>query len=528
MGMYLNLGNAAFQSIRKTCYVDKSGLIAFMNSTLGTKDKLTCVSRPRRFGKSFAAQMLCAYYDKSCQSKELFMDLDIAKEESFEKYMNRYDVIYLDITWFISNCQEMKKVVSFIQEQVIQELRSFYPNAKTEETLPMTLSRINEVSGEKFIIIIDEWDALFREAKDDTELQKEYIQLLRGLFKSSQTDKMIEAAYMTGILPIKKYGTQSALTDFREYTMIQPKKLARYVGFTEAEVAQLCETYHMDFEDMKMWYDGYRFSREKSVYSPNSVIEAIKNEEYGTYWTETETYESLKSYINMNFDGLRDAIIRMLGGQRCKIVTRKFQNDMTSISSKDDVMTLLIHLGYLAYDSVSQEVSIPNQEVADEFKNVIEDDAGWGIVAKALRDSEQLLDDTLAGRQTIVAERIDEIHAANTSVLSYNDENSLSCVITLAYFSAQRDYKFVREMPAGNGFADIVFLPRKHTDKPALVVELKWNKSAVGAIRQIKEKRYPDALEAYEGSVVLVGINYDKKTKKHDCAIEEYKKGSSI
>lgn len=373
MGMYLNLGNAGFQSIRKTCYVDKSGLIAFMNSILGTKDKLTCVSRPRRFGKSFAAQMLCAYYDKSCQSKELFIDLDIAKEESFEKYINRYNVIYLDIIWFICNCQDRKKVVSFIQKQVIQELRSFYPDAKMEETLPMTLSRINEVSGGKFIIIIDEWDALFREEKDDTELQKDYIQLLRGLFKSSQTDKMIEAAYMTGILPIKKYGTQSALTDFREYTMIQPKKLARYVGFTEREVAQLCETYHMDFEDMKMWYDGYTFSREKSIYSPNSVIEAIKNEEYSTYWTETETYENLKFYINMNFDGLRDAIIRMLGGQRCKIVTRKFQNDMTSISSKDDVMTLLIHLGYLAYDSVKQEVSIPNQEIADEFKNVIED-----------------------------------------------------------------------------------------------------------------------------------------------------------
>ena len=373
MGMYLNLGNAGFQSIRKTCYVDKSGLIAFMNSILGTKDKLTCVSRPRRFGKSFAAQMLCAYYDKSCQSKELFIDLDIAKEESFEKYINRYNVIYLDIIWFICNCQDRKKVVSFIQKQVIQELRSFYPDAKMEETLPMTLSRINEVSGGKFIIIIDEWDALFREEKDDTELQKDYIQLLRGLFKSSQTDKMIEAAYMTGILPIKKYGTQSALTDFREYTMIQPKKLARYVGFTEREVAQLCETYHMDFEDMKMWYDGYTFSREKSIYSPNSVIEAIKNEEYSTYWTETETYENLKFYINMNFDGLRDAIIRMLGGQRCKIVTRKFQNDMTSISSKDDVMTLLIHLGYLAYESVKQEVSIPNQEIADEFKNVIED-----------------------------------------------------------------------------------------------------------------------------------------------------------
>lgn len=524
MGMYLNLGNDGFQSIRKTCYVDKSGLIAFINSTLGTKDKLTCVSRPRRFGKSFAAQMLCAYYDRSCQSKELFLDLEIAKDTSFETYINKYDVIYLDITWFISNCQEIKKVVSFIQEQVVQELRTFYPDVKTEETLPMTLSRINEANGEKFIIIIDEWDALFREAKDDTELQKEYIQLLRGLFKSSQTDKMIEAAYITGILPIKKYGTQSALTDFREYTMIQPKKLARYVGFTEKEVKDLCQEYHMDFEDMKMWYDGYAFSREKSVYSPNSVIEAIKNEEYGTYWTETETYESLKSYINMNFDGLQDAIIRMLGGQRCKIITRKFQNDMTSISSKDDVMTLLVHLGYLAYDSLNQEVFIPNQEVADEFKNVIEDDVGWGIVARAIRESEQLLKDTLAGKAELVAEQIDKIHAANTSVLAYHDENSLSCVITIAYFSAQKDYKFVREMPAGKGFADLVFLPRKHTKQEALVVELKWNQSAEGAICQIKEKRYPDALESYQGPIVMVGINYDKKTKKHDCVIETYNK----
>ena len=376
MGMYLNIGNAGFRSVRKGLYVDKSGLISFINSTLGTKDKLTCVSRPRRFGKSFATQMLCAYYDKSCESRDLFSDLEIAGDPLFEQYLNQYDVLFLDITWFISTAQNVKNTVSYLQKQVIDELHGSYPSVPKESSLPLMLAKIAEATERRFIIIIDEWDALFREVKDDTELQKEYIQLLRGLFKSSLTDKMIEAAYMTGILPIKKYGTQSALTDFREYTMIQPKKLAEYVGFTETEVKKLCQEYGMDFEDIKRWYDGYSFSRAKSVYSPNSVIQAISNEEFGDYWTETETYESLKFYIGLNEDGLKDAIISMLGGERCRINTRTFQNDISSIKSKDDILTLLVHLGYLAYDSVEKEVYIPNQEVADEFKNAVEN-SGW-------------------------------------------------------------------------------------------------------------------------------------------------------
>lgn len=374
--MYLNIGNAGFQSIRKGLYVDKSGLISFMNSTLGTKDKLTCVSRPRRFGKSFATQMLCAYYDKSCDSRDLFCDLEISKDSMFETFLNQYDVIYLDITWFISTEKNVKNTVSYLQEQVIAELCSNYPFAEKECSLPVMLAKISETTNRRFIIIIDEWDALFREAKDDTDLHKEYLQLLRGLFKSSLTDKMIEAAYMTGILPIKKYGTQSALTDFREYTMLQPKKLAEYVGFTESEVENLCLKYGMDFEEAKRWYDGYSFSRVKSVYSPNSVIQAISNEEFGDYWTETETYESLKFYIGLNEDGLKDAIISMLGGERHKVNTRTFQNDMSNIKSKDDVLTLLVHLGYLAYDFAKKEVYIPNQEVADEFKNAVEY-SGW-------------------------------------------------------------------------------------------------------------------------------------------------------
>ena len=360
---------------------------------------------------------------------------------------------------------------------------------------------------------------LHRELKDQSEIQEEYLWLLRGLFKSNQTDKMLNGAYLTGILPIKKYGTQSALTDVREYTMVQPRNLARFIGFTEGEVRTLCLQQSMDFEEIKLWYDGYSFLSERSVYSPNSVIEAISSHELGTYWTQTETYESLKNYINLNFDGLQDAVTAMLGGLHCKVATRKFQNDMTHISSKDDCLTLLVHLGYLAYDAAKSEVYIPNQEVAEEFLNAV-DDSSWNIISDALLNSDQLLEDTLAGSEEKVAQALDRIHSDTTSLLSYNDENSLSCVLAIAYYTAHRHYIIERESPAGKGYADLVFRPRRYSSKPAMIIELKWNKNACGAIRQIKEKEYPRLLEGYSEQIMLVGINYDKKTKEHECRIE--------
>ncbi len=408
MGKYLNLGNDGFAAIRKGMYVDKSGLISFMNGTLGTNDKLVCVSRPRRFGKSYSAKMLCAYYDKSNDSSRLFEDLEIARDISYRKYMNQYDVIYLDITWFISTVGNIKDTVGYLQKEVIQELRRQFPNiSQSSDSLPVALAHVSEATGNKFIILIDEWDALFREAKDDDALHKEYLRLLRGLFKSSQTDKMVEAAYMTGILPIKKYGTQSALTDFREYTMIQPKKLAKYVGFTENEVKELCEQCGMDFEEMKYWYDGYSFHRVKSVYSPNSVMEAVKSEEFGNYWTQTETYEALKLYIEMDEQGLKDVIVRMLGGDRCTIDTGTFQNDMTSIKNRDDVLTLLIHLGYLAYDSDTKSVFIPNEEVRQEFVRAVKG-SKYRDVAKIILDSEKIIKDTLNMDEDAVAKEIEK------------------------------------------------------------------------------------------------------------------------
>jgi len=525
MGSYLNSGNAGFKTIVNGIYVDKTGMIDFINGTIRTPDKLTCVSRPRRFGKSFAAKMLCAYYDKSCDSRELFEGLEISGKPSFERYLNQLDVIYLDITKFISRAKGRKNlsdIVNDLQNCVIKELREAFPDCidREETYLPDALLHVSQKQGKQFFVIIDEWDALFREAKSDDALLEEYIWLLRGLFKSGQdTDLTIAGAYMTGILPIKKYGTESALTDFREYTVTQPLKLAEYVGFTETEVRALCQTYSMDFEGMQTWYDGYSFPAIRHVYSPNSVMRAVQNARFGNYWTASETYESLKRYISMDMDGLRDAVIAMLGGEQIRVMIGKFQNDMTSFRSKDDILTLLIHLGYLAYDEETAKAYIPNLEVADAFRDTVEGD-GWQEIGNAIRDSEELLESTWKGDGSAVAEALEKIHASSSSVLQYNNEASLSCAVTIAYYTASKDYMIIRELPAGKGFADLAFIPRKHTDRPAMIVELKYDKSVDAAIRQIKEKRYAGVLKDYKKDMLLVGINYDKD-KKHTCMIEK-------
>ena len=526
MGSYLNVGNAGFESMRKGVYVDKTGMISFINSTLGTMDKLTCVSRPRRFGKSFAAKMLCAYYDKGCDSRKLFEGLEISRDESFETYLNQYDVIYLDITGFISRAfikKEMQNVVANIQDEVIKELAEAYPEVEPQKDLPEMLYQVSQATGQKFIFIIDEWDALFREAKDDKYLLDSYVQLLRGLFKDSgKTDKMIEAAYMTGILPIKRYGSQSAVSDFREYTMLTPRRLVEYVGFTEPEVMGLCEKYDVDFSEMKHWYDGYSFSRLKSVYNPNSVIEAVKNDEFGSYWARTETYESLKIYIDLDEDGLKEAIVQMLGGAHVPVDTDTFQNDMTNIKRKDDVLTLLIHLGYLAYDSVKKTTYIPNEEVRQEFVRAVV--AGRHTeVAKLIQSSDNLLRQTLAMEEEAVAAAIEEAHKAGAASLFYNNEESLRSTIRFAYISCVDEFIKIEELPSGHGYADVVFVPKKASSMPVILIELKWNKTNEGAIEQIKNRDYPHGLKDYGGDILMVGISYDEKSKKHTCKIEKYR-----
>lgn len=520
MGIYLNPGNTMFrQALRSKIYVDKTGLIAYANEVLDTEQKNICVSRPRRFGKSMAAHMLCAYYDRTCDSRAMFSGLKIAEDPSFEEHLNQYDVIFLNIQNFVTGAKNIDEVIAKLEKEVLRDIKEAYPFLKEEwmEDLPHALEHVYAEKQTGFIFILDEWDCLFRLHQRDMEAQKSYLDFLRLLLKDR---RYVKLAYMTGILPIKKYGVHSALNMFEEFSMTDPAALAEFVGFTEDEVKTLCVQYQFDFVEMQNWYDGYCFDKNLHVYNPKSVVDAIRRKRFGSYWTSTETYEALKIYIDMDFNGLRHDVVKMIAGERCRVNPMRFQNDMTTFTSKDDVLTLLVHLGYLAYDSVRREVFIPNEEVRGEFINAVEA-SQWDEVIKAVSASEALLEATINGDTEAVAKGIDAVHMESVSMLEYNNENALSCVVTLAYYTAREFYTMIRELPTGKGFADIVFLPRKNAgNRPAMIVELKWNQAADTAIEQIKRKQYVKALEAYQGNILLVGISYDKTTKEHTCVIE--------
>ena len=521
MGKILNIGKADFEQVRRFEYVDKSMLVAYVNGVLDSQNRYMCVSRARRFGKSLAAKMLCAYYDESVDSYALFDDLKIAKDPSYEQFINKYPVLYLDVASYMTRRSlRGKNIVDAINDELMEEMALLYPGLdfSRDNDLIDRLYTIVQATNKRIIMIIDEWDAICRDEENST-LMDEYVVWLRNLFKHYLSDQVFAGVYMTGILPIKQYNTESALNNFVEFSMINPGRLAGYFGFTKEEVRGLCKKYKQPVEEIKRWYDGYQMGDVQEVYNPFAVMRALAQRKITGYWTSTTTYESLKRYISMNYEGLRDSVVELLAGNEVRVDVGRFANDVHALNSRDAVLTLLIHLGYLSYDEDKRMARIPNYEVQQEFERTIQD-GGWEYVAKTLSDSEQLLADTLAGKEGAVASAIDYAHQDNTSILQYNDENSLACVLSLAYVAARKDYVIVRELPAGKGFADIVLVPRRNVDKPAVVLELKYDKSAEGAIKQIKEKRYADALREYVGEVVLVGINYDKDSKRHECVIE--------
>ena len=525
MGIYINKGNEEFRSALRGGYVDKSGLIAVVNNTLLSRQRFSCVTRSRRFGKSLAAMMLYAYYDHSCDSRQLFADLEIAHHPSFEEHLNKYPTIFIDMTDFLSRDMSVMDIVPTLEREVKADVRAAYPEAVVDpdDDLMAVLTKTALHYGEQFVFIIDEWDAICREALGDEAAMEKYVKLLRRLFKGGNSQRVFAAVYMTGILPIKKYKTESALNNFTEYSMVDPADMGRFFGFTRNEVQRLAEKYGMDFDELEKWYDGYQIGDELSMFNPNSVIQAVSRHRCRSYWSSTGSFDAVAGYINQNFDGLKDGIIEMLAGGREKVDPTRFQNDMSIVLSKDDVYTVLIHLGYLSFDWQRNECYIPNKEVGGEMVNAVKENR-WEGVVKALEQSEKLLEATLRGDADYVAARLDEAHSEHASILKYNDENSLSCVISIAYYSARNDYIMVREMPTGKGYADIVFLPRKNVSRPALVIELKKDRTARAAIMQIKERRYPQQVEQYTGNMLLVGINYDEDTKKHDCQIEPWRK----
>ena len=534
MGDYLNPSSPRYEKLKKSkVFVDKTDIFEILNENLRKEKSFFCLSRPRCFGKSVTAQMICSYYARCQDSSSLFDNLKIASFDDYKKHLNQYDVIFINMTdEFNDSSCDVNKMIASITKSVVGELKEAYPQIdfKSPDILHKTLKEVFSQSKVPFVIVIDELDCIMREKKEDPDSLKQYLEWLKAIFKDKP---YVGLAYMTGILPIKKYGSHSALNMFAEYSMTEPLNLGQYIGFTENEVKEICKQHDVAFNQMQQWYDGYSFKDVPHIYNPNSVVKSISRKRFGSYWTKTETFESLQEYIDMNMEGLRDDIVKLVAGEDVVVNVAKFQNDMVTFKTKNDVLTLLIHLGYLAIkpdsdirvDNISKfAVHIPNEEIKMEFRNIVEDNEKYSGVYNLISKSYDLLNDIWSLNSDAVAKVFDEAHQDHTSILTYNDENSLLCVISLSLVLSTTDtYNVVRELPTGKGVADLIYLPKKGVNKPALLIELKYDRSAQTAITQIKEKNYLQFFKDYKGEVLLVGINYSKDTKTHQCIIEKAK-----
>ena len=525
MGTYLNPGKAAYQmAVNSEIFVDKTEMIQYINSVINTQQRFVSVSRPRRFGKTIAADMICAYYDRYADSRDLFEKRKLAQDTGWDECLGKFDVIRLVMTDFFKLGKTFEDALAAIKKRVLLELEESYPGTKYDASdFPYSLDRFYRNSGIPYVIVIDEWDAVFRIWKDNSEAQRLYLDFLRDWLKDKP---YVALAYMTGILPIKKYGQHSALNMFTEYSMMAPRQLAPYTGFTEEEVKELSIKYDMDFGDISNWYDGYLVSdrippekREEyregkynghkfSIYSPLSVVESMTTGVIKDYWNKTETYEALAEYIRKDYDGLKDAVALLMDGGRLAIDTSTYQNDMTTFTGRDDVLSLLIHLGYLGFDDERSEVFIPNREILDEFKTSTKGKE-WVSTFKSFETSQELLEATWNGDEEKVAELVEDAHnqAGNKT---YNDEAALSYGIQLAYYAARKYYTTILELDTGKGYADVVYLPApQYAEKPALLIELKYGHSADIAMDQIRRQKSLDRFEHYKGNILVIGINYN-------------------
>ncbi len=519
MAFYINKESSFESYINDFVYVDKTGLIKTTNLNFGKpSSKFMCVTRPRRFGKTMALSMLNAYYSKGCDSKEIFDKLDISKDPSYPTHLNKHNVILVDMASEYVGCDgDKNNFLESLKKTLLVDLSKAFPEVDIEG-LPLgkAIVEINSSTHERFIFLIDEWDVIFRE-EPNSPLCDEYIKFLRSLFKALDVSSCFDLVYMTGILPIKRYSTESALNMFKEYNMLNPQNLAEYFGFTESEVKKLCSERSVDFAMMKKWYDGYRLNGME-IYNPRSVSEAAETGKFGDYWTSTSAIESVTNYMNYDNGALKETITRMLDGEQIPVKPYRFKNDLTKVDSADAALTILIHLGYLAYDEETGSCYIPNYEISQEFKEAL-DDLGWHEIYDPISNSKKLYEETIKGNTGFISKTLDENHKDLASEFNKNKEDVLGIVVTMSYYCL-RDFYYVRkEDTCTTGRADITYTPRDGFHMP-IVVELKADDSAESAIAQIKSRDYASVFKGYKGKVLLLGISYDSKSLKHDSKVE--------
>ena len=539
MGIFVNPGNNRFRkTLNSKIYVDKSPMINELNELIGTDDGFVCMSRARRFGKTMMTNLMSAYYSKNCDSREIFENLKLSKQEGWDMYLNSINVIQIDLQGFYSIIKDKSRVIDKLQADVVNELRMQFPSVKipADAVIADTIYNIHNELGETFVIIIDEYDVLIRDKSAPESLRNEYIDFLNALFKSNTTKEAISLAYLTGILPIYREIVQSKLNNFTEYTMLNPDQFAQYFGFTENEVQNLCLENNAYYDICQMMYDGYIFQKPYDmavqpnndaqtvihIFNPNSVAKAVTKHRYDNYWVATSALEAITLYIDANIAGIQDDIKTLLKGEKdIEVNVLRYNNNVEHFATKDEIFTYLIHLGYLAFDPIKQTCHIPNGEIRSAWLNIMSDAKGFEPIQRMLENGRQLIVATENGDAEAVVQALDDSHADISSPLTYNRESSMQSAILMAYFYARKDYLVFSELASGCGYADVALVPTV-PQKPIIIIELKKDGAPATAIEQIKTRNYAHAFRYHPGhEAVLVGVTYDAKTKHHKCLIEK-------
>ena len=519
MALYLNSDNSKLKKYMKSeIFIDKSMIIKECNKLFGSENAYMCITRPRRFGKTMTLSMLNAYYSKGCDSKSLFDKLNIANDSTYLEHLNKHNVIWIDMSNLYTDIKDKNTFVEKLKFNILRDLMEYYSDINfTDLTLGEAIVKVKSELNERFIFLIDEWDVIFREEEYNYKLCDEYIEFLRNLFKSSNVSSCIDLVYMTGILPIRRYSTQSTLNMFTEYNMLDSFPIESYVGFTENEVIDLCNKYNRDFNEIKKWYNGYNLNGI-SLYNPKSVVEAVLRGECDDYWTQTSAIEAVTNYMNYDNGELKDIICKMILGDKVDIDVSEFGNDLTKVDSADCALTVLIHLGYLAYDKKLKVCYIPNYEIKQEFERALKK-LNWKEIYNPISNSKKLYEETLKGNVEFINKTLDQNHKDLAGPFNKNKEDILGIIVEISYYNLKQFYNVKKEDTSILGRSDLSFIPYDNNHIP-FIVELKINSSAEDIVEQIIQKKYFNSLGDYHGKVLLLGISYDDNTLKHSSKIK--------
>lgn len=533
MGMYLNnmCAYLAYKEVSESQYfVDKTLLIQELMSGVEESAKYICITRPRRFGKTIMANMIGAFFSNVCDSSKIFDKLKIALEPEYRRYLNRCNVIYIDFSEVDDECTSYTSYIGNIKEILREDLHRAYPNVFFREkgTVSEDLKRIQNETGERFLFVLDEWDAFFHMPFFRKEDGKKYLLFLKGLLKDKS---YVSLAYMTGILPIAKYSSGSELNMFLEYTMAAEERFSEYFGFTEKEVDELYERYAANTpnakvtrEGLRMWYDGYSTRSGERVYNPRSVVASLINNNFGNYWTSSGPYDEIFYYIKNNIAEVQEELALMVSGEAVMSNVQEYAATSMELQTKDEIFSAMVVYGFLSYED--GKVSIPNKELMDKFADMLRRESSLGYIYRLAKESDRMLQATLSGDTKTMEEILSYAHNTETPLWRYNNENELTAVVNLVYLSARNFYDIEREDKAGIGYVDFIFYPRRK-GADCIILELKVDAAPEEAIQQIRNRRYALRFQGklgeerqYTGRILAVGISYTREKKEHRCKVE--------